>query len=422
MEQQEQQVQHNVTDVAEAGVRKDKKHFSSKMVVGGLVICLIVIGGIMLITNKGKKSVSQPAHKPTTADIAQRKADADRAEREQRQVQGISDDDYVVRDERAEPSNLPLFRGLNTEKPKSSSTPEEERTEEEAINYILRGSAAKAQAQAVAEQSISSTTPVDNRTPPQQNNATRPTSNGGNDDRMPTPMFVYSRNFGGAQFTEPKPGQQAGQTGQSGGNELPTTEELMRMALGLTTPTSAAAPAIEPDFEIQTPATANKQTQLVYTAHPPVVVNEGEILEAALVNRLIVNVEPSPVVCALSRDLFDRSGKYVIFPANSRVIGTAHAVNYRGASRLYVSFHRIILPNGLSVDLPQSQSFFKSYGRNRRYRCCKPCKQALDAAIRRGSHARSFRRDSRTCATEQTNGNGGRPDYRPHKRKLWKNT
>ena len=84
------------------------------------------------------------------------------------------------------------------------------------------------------------------------------------------------------------------------------------------------------------------------------------MLEAALVGRLIVNVEPSPVVCVLSRDLFDASGKYVVFPANSRVIGEAQAVNYKGASRLYISFHRIILPNGLSVTLPQNKKFMKA--------------------------------------------------------------
>ena len=138
-------------------------------------------------------------------------------------------------------------------------------------------------------------------------------------------------------------------------------DELLRMALGLTTPVVPGAPAQEAVPEIaEKTAIAEKPTQLIYTAHPPVVVNEGEMLEAALVNRLIVNVEPSPVVCALSRDLFDRSGKYVVFPANSHVLGTAQAVSYKGASRLFISFHKIILPNGLSLDLPQSSKMMRA--------------------------------------------------------------
>ena len=47
-----------------------------------------------------------------------------------------------------------------------------------------------------------------------------------------------------------------------------------------------------------------KKTQLIYSCIAPVVINEGEMLEAVLVNRLIVDTEPSPVICNISRDLF----------------------------------------------------------------------------------------------------------------------
>ena len=55
-----------------------------------------------------------------------------------------------------------------------------------------------------------------------------------------------------------------------------------------------------------------------------------------------------------------KSGQYVVLPANSRVIGSAQAVGYKGALRLFISFHRLILPNGLSVDLPSSRSAMKA--------------------------------------------------------------
>ena len=350
------------TTIEEVDEKKTKKSLPSIVVFGGLIILILFIGGLVFIGNRGGNS--EPAHKPSAADIAQQKIDADREGREQRQIDGLRDDDFFIRDERVQPSASQLFRGLTTEAPKTNFSWEDEQAEEEAINYILHGTQAKARAQQEAEVSVAQTSAA---APIQQNNATttaRPAENN-NNQSMPSPMFVYSRHFGGARYTESKPGQQIRQTdhaGETGVNQaFPFSEaELMRLALGLTSPPAAATNIEEPVFDIPAMATTDKPTQLIYTAHPPVVVSEGEFLEAALVNRLIVNVEPSPVVTILSRDVFDRSRRYVVFPANSRVIGTAHAVNYRGASRLYISFHRIILPNGLSVDLPQSNRFLRA--------------------------------------------------------------
>jgi len=355
------------TTIVEAGAKDAKKPFPFKLVGVGVILSLVLIGGIWIFGNRAKPS-TEAAHTPSAADVAQQKVDTERAARERRQVEGIRDDDFFVRDERAEPSNVQLFRGLNTERPETNYSWEAEQAEEEAINYILHGSKAKAQAQSEAEQSVSETAPNNRATPqPQQHNDNRPATSGNNDDnRMPTPMFVYSRSFGGARFTEGKPGQQAIQNRPVGdkNQDIPfLSDDLMRMALGLVNVPAENAPPDEPVFpvfDVPAMAAADKPTQLIYTAHPPVVVNEGEMLEATLVNRVIVNVEPSPVIAILSRDLFDRSGRYVVFPANSRVIGTAHAVNYRGASRLYISFHRIILPNGLSVDLPQSRRMMRA--------------------------------------------------------------
>jgi type IV secretory pathway VirB10-like protein len=87
---------------------------------------------------------------------------------------------------------------------------------------------------------------------------------------------------------------------------------------------------------------------------------EGEMLEAVLVNRIIADTEPSPVVCHLAKDVFDRGARYVVLPASSRIVGVSQVVNYKGAHRLFISFHRIILPNGPSVDLPSSQRALKA--------------------------------------------------------------
>jgi type IV secretion system protein VirB10 len=50
----------------------------------------------------------------------------------------------------------------------------------------------------------------------------------------------------------------------------------------------------------------------------------------------------------------------VVFPANSRIVGSSQVVNYKGAHRLFISFHRIILPNGPAVEFPGSQKALRA--------------------------------------------------------------
>jgi len=160
-------------------------------------------------------------------------------------------------------------------------------------------------------------------------------------------MFVYSRVFGGARYVEPKPAAQA-------------ALEAVSAAVSAVSPEITAA-AVAEIMDDRTTETGNaRRTELIYSSLPPVIVHEGEMLEAVLVNRLLVDTEPSPVITHLSRDLFDASGRYVVFPANSRIIGYSQTISYRGASRLFISFHRIILPNGVSVELPQSQRMMRA--------------------------------------------------------------
>ena len=84
------------------------------------------------------------------------------------------------------------------------------------------------------------------------------------------------------------------------------------------------------------------------------------MIDAVLVNRIVADTEPSPVICQISKDLFDNSRRYVLFPANSRIVGLSQVVNYKGASRLFISFHRIILPNGPAVEFPGSQKALRA--------------------------------------------------------------
>ena len=229
--------------------------------------------------------------------------------------------------------------------------------EEEAINAVLRNTTT---VQNRVPTEISSQLP-----PANERNAENPSGS------SPVSMFTYSKTFGGARYTDNAAKARTPTLNEHEKELKKIEQEALREEMDqlrtliqlMAVNPELASNAVVQDFlgaKEETKPSNNEMTNLIYTNHPPVIINEGEMFEAVLVNRLIVNVEPAPVVATLSRDVYDRSGKYVVFPANSRVIGQSQAVNYKGASRLFVSFHRIILPNGISVDLPRSNSFMKA--------------------------------------------------------------
>jgi type IV secretion system protein VirB10 len=339
MSQQEEKNLH-ISDGEEK--KTGKKSSSGVFIIGGLVAVVVAaIAGYSIVSSMKQ---GDDGYRPTADDLKQIEYDSKQAERDQQRINQIADAPFVMRDDQQrESANAPLFKGFSLPKeiPAAVEADEDKRqfkAEEEAIESVLR-----------------STPPKANREP-QPKAYAPPTANTANDragnSSASMPMFVYSRDFGGAKYVE----KQATVKAEEKTN--PADDLMTRAMLGMLSATGESASqnsnAPEP---IQT---AEKKTQLIYSGLTPVTVHEGEMLEAVLVNRLIVNTEASPVVCTLSRDVFDKSGQYVVFPANSRVIGSAQAVNYKGASRLFIGFHRIILPNGLSVDLPQSQKVMRA--------------------------------------------------------------
>uniref|UniRef100_UPI0023A2E5D6 TrbI/VirB10 family protein n=1 Tax=Candidatus Palauibacter soopunensis TaxID=3056739 RepID=UPI0023A2E5D6 len=79
-------------------------------------------------------------------------------------------------------------------------------------------------------------------------------------------------------------------------------------------------------------------------------VHEGTFLEAVLVNQLSGEF-PGPVLAMVSVPLYSADRQRVLVPRGSRVVGTARAVQDRNQTRLAVSFHRLVLPDGSWVDL-----------------------------------------------------------------------
>ena len=75
---------------------------------------------------------------------------------------------------------------------------------------------------------------------------------------------------------------------------------------------------------------------------------EGTIIETVLTNRLDGTFS-GPVNCLVSVPVY--AADHLVIPAGARVLGEARAVNTFGQSRLAVTFHRVILPNGVHVSL-----------------------------------------------------------------------
>jgi type IV secretory pathway VirB10-like protein len=79
---------------------------------------------------------------------------------------------------------------------------------------------------------------------------------------------------------------------------------------------------------------------------------EGTILEALLINRLD-GTFAGPVNCLLSNNIYSHDRQHLVIPAGSRIIGQASKVDALGQARLAVVFHRLIMPDGYSINLDQ---------------------------------------------------------------------
>lgn len=262
----------------------------------------------------------------TAEDLEQQRYDSQQEEQARSKASQIQNAPFLLRkgsESEASAQAESLFRELNRDNALSSQSKaggDPAKAEEDLIASVIR----EPQTQAPPEPSYRSSHPP------------APAPSASESDK---PMFVYSRSFGGAKYHDASKKEAIAPT--------PTSATL---SAAKTVPQTA-----EPKPDIK-----DQRATLLYTELSPVTLFEGEVLEAVLVNRIIADTEPSPVICHLSKDLFDSSGQFVVFPANSRVVGYSQVVNYKGAHRLFISFHRIILPNGPSVDFPQNSKALKA--------------------------------------------------------------
>jgi type IV secretory pathway VirB10-like protein len=103
--------------------------------------------------------------------------------------------------------------------------------------------------------------------------------------------------------------------------------------------------------EVTHPAATSTETKNV-AAGKSYVVFEGSILEAVLINRLEGQFA-GPVECLLTTDVYSHDRQHLLIPAGTKAIGETRKVENSGQTRLAVIFHRLLMPDGYSVNLDQ---------------------------------------------------------------------
>lgn len=76
------------------------------------------------------------------------------------------------------------------------------------------------------------------------------------------------------------------------------------------------------------------------------------MIDTVLTNRLD-GTSAAPVSCLVTNPIYSHSGHVVLIPAGARVLGETKPVQVFGETRLAVTFHRVVMPNGQTHPLDQ---------------------------------------------------------------------
>jgi type IV secretion system protein VirB10 len=171
----------------------------------------------------------------------------------------------------------------------------------------------------------------------------------------PNVAFTY-RSGREAEQLVGKTGEASTSTPQSGNPENVDTQirNAEAQLRSLLPPQSAIAPVQEkpkaeadaPNPDAAKPGLFNSFQGKRYVAF------EGTVLETLLINRLNGSF-PGPVNCLVTNDIYSHDRQHVLIPAGTKVLGEAKKVEAFGQQRLAVFFHRLIMPDGYSVNLDQ---------------------------------------------------------------------
>src|SRR6266542_55797 len=115
--------------------------------------------------------------------------------------------------------------------------------------------------------------------------------------------------------------------------------------------TTAAIPTPQTRSNDQMRSTPD-QTPAISAAGPLHRVLEGTVIDTVLTNRLD-GTSAAPVNCLVTIALYSHTGRQVLIPAGARILGETKPVQTFGETRLAVSFHRLLMPDGRTYRLDQ---------------------------------------------------------------------
>jgi type IV secretion system protein VirB10 len=113
-------------------------------------------------------------------------------------------------------------------------------------------------------------------------------------------------------------------------------------------PSAVAAPSREVERSARVP----DRTEAISPAGPLHRLLEGTLIDTVLTNRLDGS-ETAPVNCLVTNAVYSHSGQHVVIPAGARVLGMTRPVRTLGETRLAVTFHRLLMPDGRTYRLDE---------------------------------------------------------------------
>ena len=125
-------------------------------------------------------------------------------------------------------------------------------------------------------------------------------------------------------------------------------DEAIEARAASASPSSPVNPTSSPSASTKRAPEVN-----VNAAHgQPYVIFEGTTIDTVLANRLDGEFA-GPVKVMVTNPVYSRDRQHVLIPEGSFILGDVQKVSNLGQKRLAVTFHRLLMPDGYSVDLDQ---------------------------------------------------------------------
>lgn len=142
---------------------------------------------------------------------------------------------------------------------------------------------------------------------------------------------------------------------------IPTPGEVSSQgSSSFVAPRTAGDPPANP--AVGAPSQRKPEINIDTASGQPYVVYEGTVLDTVLMNRLDGDAA-GPVKVLVSNPVYSHDRQHVLIPEGTIVLGEARKIGASGFGqqrRMAVVFHRMIMPDGYSVDLDQFQGLNQS--------------------------------------------------------------